>query len=195
MLQAGTPVKSPIVSRLIHLNGPPGIGKSTLARRYADAHPGVLNCDIDVLRTLIGGWESDFGGAGSLIRPAALAMIEAYLANGHDVVLPQMLIDPAELARFEASATAVGAQFIECVLMDTRSATVARFHRRGASANEDPRHDKVRAIVAANGGDQVLAQCHAALERLILERPATVVIASAEGALEETYRSFVDSLN
>lgn len=44
-----------VVSRLIHLNGPPGIGKSTLARRYVDAHPGVLNCDIDVLRTLIGG--------------------------------------------------------------------------------------------------------------------------------------------
>ena len=120
--------------RLIHLNGPPGIGKSTLARRYAAEHPGVLNCDIDVLRTLIGGWESDFGEAGALIRPAALAMIEAYLANGHDVVLPQMLIDPTELARFEACAIRVGAQFVERVLMDTpatswRDSTAAG-HRR-----------------------------------------------------------------
>ena len=63
------------MTRLIHLNGPPGIGKSTLARRFADEHPGVLNCDVDVLRTLIGGWERDFERAGSLIRPAALAMI------------------------------------------------------------------------------------------------------------------------
>lgn len=81
------------MSRLIHLNGPPGIGKSTLARRYVADHRGVLNCDVDVLRTLIGGWQSDFQAAGALIRPAALAMIRAYLDNGHDVVLPQMMLD------------------------------------------------------------------------------------------------------
>ena len=78
------------MSRLIHLNGPPGIGKSTLARRFVDERPGVLNCDVDVLRTLIGGWQSDFARAGALIRPAALAMIEAYLGDGNDVVFPQM---------------------------------------------------------------------------------------------------------
>jgi len=183
------------VSRLIHLNGPPGIGKSTLARRYVVDHPGVLNCDIDVLRTLIGGWASDFAEAGALIRPAALAMIEAYLANGHDVVLPQMLADPNELARFEACATNAGAQFIERVLMDTSAACVARFHRRGSSEPEDPWHDHVRTIVAADGGDDALAGWHAALERLLPERPNAVVIVSADGAVDHTYRAFVQSLN
>jgi predicted kinase len=181
------------VSRLIHLNGPPGIGKSTLARRYVADHPGVLNCDIDVLRTLIGGWESDFGGAGTLIRPAALAMIGAYLANGHDVVLPQMVVDPRELARFEAAATSVGAELVERFLMDTATSAAARFHRRGAS-EDDPWHDQVRAVVAASGGDAELARCHAALERLLPTRPRAVVIASVEGAADETYRSLVASL-
>lgn len=181
-------------SRLIHLNGPPGIGKSTLARRYAAGHPGVLNCDIDVLRTLIGGWADDFGTAGALIRPAALAMIGAYLSGGHDVVLPQLLIDPAELARFEASASRVGALFVERVLMDTPGATVTRFHRRGAHEPEQEWHDQVRAIVAANGGDQALLQSHAALERLLAERADAVRVESAEGAIEETYRAWVDSL-
>jgi hypothetical protein len=45
------------------LAGAPGIGRSTLAGRYVADHPGVLNCDIDVLRTLIGGWGADFAEA------------------------------------------------------------------------------------------------------------------------------------
>jgi len=183
------------MSRLIHLNGPPGIGKSTLARRFVDAHPGVLNCDVDVLRTLIGGWQSDFARAGALIRPAALAMIEAYLRDGNDVVFPQMLIDPVELARFEDSATSAGAHFVERMLMDTPTASVARFHRRGESGPEDPWHDHVRTIVAAQGGDAMLAHTHAALDHLLVERPDAVVVDSIEGEIEETYRSLIETLN
>jgi hypothetical protein len=40
---------------------------------------------------------------------------------------------------------------------------VARFHRRGASETEAPGHDQVREVVAANGGDDVLARYHGAL--------------------------------
>jgi len=183
------------VPRLLHLNGPPGIGKSTLARRYVAEHPGVLNCDVDVLRTLIGGWSSDFVAAGALIRPAALAMIEAYLAHGRDVVLPQMLVDPGELALFEAAATGVGAELVERVLTDTSAAAVARFGRRGAAETHDPWHDHVRAIVAANGGDAALVEYHARLERLVAERPSAIVISSEEGAVDDTYRKLVDSLS
>ncbi len=181
------------MSRLIHLNGPTGIGKSTLARRYADDHPGVLNCDIDVLRTFIGGWDRDFAGAGALIRPAALAMIGAYLASGNDVVLPQMLINPDEVARFAGCAADAGAELVERFLMDSASSSVARFGRRG-SGSTDPWHDQVRAIVAANGGEADLRRCHAGLSRLLLERPSAVVIASVDGALDETYEALVCSL-
>ncbi|NYE37942.1 type II secretory pathway predicted ATPase ExeA [Nocardioides cavernae] len=37
---------------LLHLNGPSGVGKSTLARAHAASHPGTLVCDI-VLPQLI----------------------------------------------------------------------------------------------------------------------------------------------
>lgn len=182
------------MAQLIHLNGPPGIGKSTLARRYVDEHPGVLNCDVDVLRTLIGGWANDFTKAGALIRPAALAMIGAYLAEGHDVVLPQMLLDPAELSRFEACAASVGARFVERFLMDDLGNSVARFNSRGLADPEDPWHGQVRAIVAANGGDAELARNYAALQRVLSQRPDAVVVGSIGGGVEVTYRRLISSL-
>ena len=49
--------------RFIHLNGPPGIGKSTVARAFAAEHPGVLNLDIDQVVALIGGWQDCFWDA------------------------------------------------------------------------------------------------------------------------------------
>ncbi|HET8961127.1 AAA family ATPase [Nocardioides sp.] len=182
------------MARLIHLNGPPGIGKSTLARRYVDEHAGVLNCDIDVLRTLIGGWSDDFAAAGALVRPAALAMIGAYLGQGHDVVLPQMLHSPAELSRFEDCAVDAGARFVERFLMDDLESSVARFNSRGAADPEDPWHDQVRAIVAADGGGTALARHHSALQDLLDRRPGAVVVQSVDGDIEATYRRLVTSL-
>ena len=182
------------MARLIHLNGPPGIGKSTLARRYVDEHPGVLNCDIDVLRTMIGGWADDFAQAGTLIRPAALAMIEAYLTGGHDVVLPQMLFNPAELSRFERCAAHVDARFVERFLMDDLSHAVARFDRRGDAGAPDPWHAQVRAIVAADGGHEALAHAHSALQQLLAQRPEAVVVPSIEGDVDATYQSLISSL-
>jgi len=44
---------------MIVLNGPPGCGKSTLARMYAEDHPLALNLDIDRIRSLIGRWRDD----------------------------------------------------------------------------------------------------------------------------------------
>jgi hypothetical protein len=182
------------VAYLLHLNGPPGIGKSTIARRYADDHPGVLNCDIDLLRTLIGGWSSDFLKAGSLIRPAALGMIEGYLASGRDVVLPQLLVDPAEISLFEACAVRTDAEFIERLLMDDREGSVARFNRRADLHLDYPWHSHVRAVIAAQGGDEALHRRHSALRALPGRRHDAVVIEAPEGAVEDTYQRLLASL-
>lgn len=180
------------MTRLLHLNGPPGIGKSTLAGRYVGEHPGVLNCDIDVLRTLVGGWMDDFVGAGRRIRDSALAMITAYLRHD-DVVLPQMLIDPAQLAAFETAARAADAEFVEVFLVDAEDAAVARFWNRGAGA-ADPWHDQVRAIVTEQGGDDVLRANHRGLAALSESRPGARMLLSVVGDEEGTYARLLDLL-
>jgi hypothetical protein len=166
----------------------------TIARRYVEDHPGALNCDIDVLRTLIGGWSTDFLKAGSLIRPAALAMIEGYLGNGEDVVLPQLLIDPAEIALFEACAVRANAQFVELLLMDDPERSIARFKSRASDDSNDPWHSQVQTIVAAQGGDDALRTWHSALEALTDQRPDMTVVESSEGDIEVTYQRVLASL-
>lgn len=76
--------------RLIHLNGPSGVGKSTVARLYADRHPGVLDLDADQIVSLIGGWQDDFWQALRAGRALAISMAETHLRAGHDVVMPQL---------------------------------------------------------------------------------------------------------
>lgn len=82
--------------RFIHLNGPPGIEKSTVARAFADEHPGVLNLDIDQVVRQIGGWQDSFWDAFEAGRLLAAAMARTHLAAGSDVVMLQLVTNARE---------------------------------------------------------------------------------------------------
>lgn len=180
--------------RLIHLNGPPGIGKSTLAQLYVDAHPGVLNLDIDRLRALIGGWRDRFAETGEIVRPVALSMAGTHLRGGRDVVMPQYLGRLSEIGRFEAVAHDSGAVFCEVVLMDTKQRSLERFDRRGENS-ELPWHRQVQEVVERNGGQALLAAMHDQLTAVLAARPGATVIPSAAGAIQQTYQALAASLD
>jgi predicted kinase len=131
------------------------VGKSALARRWADAHSGTLLCDIDVLRTMIGGWETYDESAG-LSRTGGLALITAHLRTGHDVVVPQFVGLPDQLERFRGAAEAAGASYV-CVLLTAAADEVARrFEVRDATADPDDRWAAyVRAFWDGGGSDEV----------------------------------------
>lgn len=181
------------MAHLLLLNGPPGIGKSTLAQMYADEHPGSLALDIDRIRCLVGGWRTDFRRAGELVRPLALGMADTHLRAGHDVVVPQYLADADEVERFEAAAYAAGAGFVEVVLLDERSSAVDRFQRRGAE-DTDPWHAEVRRIIERAGGRPALESMYDDLFELVASRPNSVLVPSEEGAARHTYDQLVKAL-
>lgn len=121
-----------MVARLIHLNGPPGVGKSTIARRYAELHPGTMRLDPDELRGLISGWQSDQAHAVPAIRDVALAAAGAYLRTGRDVIIPQLVADSAQLDRFYLAARSADAELWSVMLMDDLAVLVSRCRARQA---------------------------------------------------------------
>jgi predicted kinase len=176
---------------LIHLNGPSGVGKSTLARRYADEHPGVLDLDADVVLSLIGGWRVDFFAAVGPARHLALAMAEAHLRSGHDVVLPQLATSTAEAERFEGAATAARAGYVEVALLVAPEEQISRF--RTGEARSGVRRQVARAV-DAHGGDELLRKINQDFVSYLAHRPRAARLDTAGARSEASYAALSDLL-
>ena len=125
---------------LLLLNGPPGSGKSTIARMFVEAHPLALNLDVDLIRRLIGGWRDQPERSGRLARDLALAAASTHLLVGHDVVVPQFLGRAEFIHELEDVAAAASAEFQEVVLMTSREDAVRRFDERKRGCRRSHSH-------------------------------------------------------
>ncbi|GAA2093024.1 hypothetical protein GCM10009841_02360 [Microlunatus panaciterrae] len=179
------------MTSLIHLNGPPGIGKSTLAALYAERHPGTLNLDIDSLHGLVGGWRDPDNHTHEVLRPIALAMASTHLGGGRNVILPQYLARLEEIDAFEKTARDQGADFREVVLLAEKAESIARFDTRKDDSAWG-RHNHW--LVEVQGGQVMLAAMYDQLLEILQSRPSAVVVRSAPEAVEETYASLTQAL-
>jgi predicted kinase len=170
------------VATLILLNGPPGAGKSTLARMYAEAHPLTLDLDIDLVRDMLGQWRSDPHSAGLLARAAVLAAARVHLTAGHDVVIPQFLGRLAFVEQAEALAEEVGAAFRMVVLLDSEENSRCRFSQRGP-------------VDGRPVSDEEFARMYGRLLDVLAARPTAVVVRTRDGDVNGAYQDVVAAVS
>ncbi len=167
------------MARLTLLNGAPGVGKSTLARRWVAEQTSAVVVEIDALRTSLDGWAED--EASKLeARRMALEVTDAHLRAGFDVMVPQYLGRTDFIEDLERTAIAADASFVEVHVVADLDAVVARFEARRSDLGDadHPEHEveDVRGAVADALGR---------LELVSTERPAVSTI-SAAGDLDAT---------
>jgi hypothetical protein len=178
--------------RLIHLNGPSGVGKSTLARRYADEHPGTLVLDLDVLAGLIGGWEKNFSGALEVARGNGREMARRHLGDGFDVVLPQLVTvhDRAHDPALEEAAQAAGATYIEVALLIDDQHHLDRLHGRRPSSDVQAR---VQAALVDPDSD-LIDRIRGHLSEHLSRRPGAIRLDTTGLGEDTTYRRLLSVL-
>ena len=118
--------------RLIIINGPSGVGKSTIAERISHALPLSLLLDIDAQRRFISGYRELRKESYDLVFNFCLAAVDAHLRAGHDVIIEKIIRnDDSKLTELERIGQQHGAQVYELILNARKETVLRRAHERG----------------------------------------------------------------
>lgn len=159
--------------RLIHVNGPSGVGKSSVARKFVSGSPGTLLVDPDLLLASIGGWEERFWELIPVARNLAVALAEAHLERGHDVVIAQLCTSLDEVRPFEHVAERTRSDYLEAHLECSVDTLLARF-RASRIDSTDLVRAAVYRVIAGSGGEDLIEKIGSDFERYQRLRPNAV---------------------
>ena len=169
--------------KLIVLNGPSGIGKSTTALELQKELPLSLLIDIDAQRRYIQGYKEHREESAKLSYKYAIALTRAHLGFGYSVIVEKTALwADWFLEELEQSAQEYGAEFFEFILTAKKDILLSRATERGF----------------IEGGSLTLAkvgEMWEESEKLPARRPKAVVIDTSEITPDETLRRVKENLN
>lgn len=117
--------------KLILINGPCGVGKSTIAEKLHEEMPLSYLVDIDAISRNISHYR-EFNEERRELRDAvAAATIEATLSVGRNVIIEKMIFDLKTLGDYEEIAKQHHADFLEIILWAEKEVVMQRASDRG----------------------------------------------------------------
>lgn len=121
--------------KLVMLNGPCGVGKSTAAIELQKELPLSLLIDIDSLRRTIGGYKDLREESLRAAYADTVALAGAHLSEGYSVIVEKIVFNnDTFLETLRACASKHGAEFHEILLTADKETVISRTEERGFKA-------------------------------------------------------------
>lgn len=179
--------------KLIILNGPLGIGKSTLASRFAEEHPLTLRLDIDDIRRYISHWREQAEQSAISSKQMALAMARVHLELGHDVVVAQIVRSVELFNEFEQVAKDTNADYYEILLFTEKDEAIRRFKERSYAQGHTSGF-RAGGLIDTGGRETKLASMYDEMIETASQRPNTIKIEPEFGNEDETYQELLKKI-
>lgn len=175
------------MATLLLLNGPPGVGKSTIADALVGCRPGWVAVSVDEVKHALPTWPADPIGAGLEARVIAVRRIGKQLERGHDVVVDQYLAREDFVVDLGRVAREHDARFVEVLLTVDESTLAQRLRERRAHPNRPEQTENDRFLAPEDAASLITSL---AVRRA---RPGIHPV-DASGTLETTVRALDDML-
>lgn len=124
-----------------------------------------------------------------MARELALGMIASHLASGHDVVVPQMVSNPAFVDDLRRCATEAGATFTHIAVVAESEDAVARMRRRRSTLLEDGAAHPLTATDPARDIEAV-EYTHRAINAM-----SATLLATRDGDIDAAYAALASVLD
>ncbi len=161
--------------KLILINGPSGVGKSTVAEKLHREIPLSLLVEVDVWRRFISAYKEHREESLKLAYQYTVSAIDSYLKTGNSVIVDKVILDaPDILNAITALGQKYGAEIHEFVLVADKQKVVERAAQRGYSADSLLTPQKVEELWES-------------AEKFKSERPGAIVIDTNDLSPEAVY--------
>lgn len=160
--------------KLILINGPTGIGKSTIAGKIHQSLPLSFLLDIDAQRRYISGYKEYREESLDLVLKLSLAIVERSLQSGHDVIIDKVFTDAKISDAFLELGRKYGAAVFEFVLTADKDTLIARADERGYIEGSMLTPEKV-------------PEFWEKIQNYIKDRPHATVVETKNLSIDETF--------